>query len=64
MASDPLLSYRQAAALANVHPTTVRRAVARGVLPCVDVGGSLHCRRIRQSDLERWINGEKVEVKA
>jgi excisionase family DNA binding protein len=53
--ATPDLSIKQVAALKQVHPDTVRRAIAAGSLKAYRVGKQI---RIRPRDLERW--GQRV----
>lgn len=51
------LDYEQVASRLSVSARTVRRIVASGELPAIDVGG---CPRIRVDDLAAWVAGRPV----
>jgi excisionase family DNA binding protein len=57
---EPLLDPRAAADLLAVRPSWVYEAVRRGRLPHVKVGR--HLRFVR-SDLERWVDAQRVRVR-
>lgn len=48
------LEYAETAARLHVSERTVRRLVAAGALPAVDIGG---CKRVRTSDLAAYVEG-------
>jgi excisionase family DNA binding protein len=49
----PLLTVRQAAEIAGLHPDTLRRAIHSGALEVAGYAGSRP--RLRREDLERWL---------
>ncbi len=61
-AADELLTIDQAAALLNIHPKSVQRAIWRGALPTVGVEAVWpHSqRRLRRRDIERYAANRKT----
>lgn len=47
-----LLTTQEAAAYLRIHPETLRRWVAAGLIPCVRVGRTI---RFRREALDAWI---------
>lgn len=54
---EPLLIPEEAAAILRLHPKTVNRRAAKGLLPGLKIGKHW---RYRASDLHRWVD-EEVE---
>jgi len=53
------LTVRETAERIRVSEDTVRRAIARGELPAVQLGGRGSSIRIDERELERWLYGEE-----
>lgn len=51
-----LLSVPQAAMLLGLSSPTIRRLIAQGVIPVVQIGGRGHAVRIRRRDLDRLLD--------
>lgn len=51
----PLLSVRETAQLLGVSSKQVRRLIARGELPALQLGGKGSTIRIDRDELERWL---------
>ncbi len=60
--ADELLTIEEAAALLNIHPKSVQRAIWRGALPTVGVEAVWpHSqRRLRRPDVERYASNRKT----
>ena len=59
---DPnqLLTFEEAGALLKVHRSTVGKLVLDGALACVRIGQGKHAVRVRQSDLEAYIDRQRT----
>ena len=53
--AEPLLSTREAARVASVHPETVRRAIKAGALSTAGYVGNRP--RMRRADVDAWVAG-------
>lgn len=54
-AEAPLMTVRDAAAVAGTHPETVRKAIRSGALPAAGYIGRRP--RVRRSEVEAWVAG-------
>ncbi len=54
--TDRLLSIKEVAALFGVHPQTITRWLAQGLLP-QPLRFNRKVIRFRASDIDRWLNG-------
>ena len=54
-----LLTVKEAAAVLRVHPMTVRRMIALGRIPAVQLGGPGTAVRIDRAELDRWLAERK-----
>ena len=62
-ADDPeFLTVGQVAALLQCGEKTVRRRIAEGALPAVQVGGQRSPVRVARHELEAWLYGEKADA--
>ena len=56
-----LLTVNETAALFGQHPRTIRRKLAAGEIPGVQLGGPKTAIRIPRAELERWLHAEAGE---
>jgi excisionase family DNA binding protein len=56
-----LLTVAEAAVICHVSAPTIRRRIAEGELPAVQVGGPGKSVRIRRDVLEKWLYGPPKE---
>jgi excisionase family DNA binding protein len=54
-----LLTVKEAAAELRVHPMTVRRMIALGRVPAVQLGGPGTAVRIDRAELHHWLEERK-----
>jgi excisionase family DNA binding protein len=62
VAEHKWLTVRETAEQVRVSEVTIRRAIARGELPAVQLGGPGSSIRIDEAELERWLLGEERET--
>ncbi len=55
-----LLTVRQASARLAISEKSVRRLIARGELPAVQLGGPRNAVRIDAAELEDWLYGPRA----
>jgi excisionase family DNA binding protein len=60
--AEPLLSTREAARVAGVHPDTVRRAIKAGALRTAGYVGNRP--RMRRADVDAWVAGGAPAIDA
>lgn len=53
-----LLTVKEVASRLGLHPMTVRRMIADGRLPAVQLGGHGTSIRVYVDELERWLHDE------
>jgi excisionase family DNA binding protein len=58
----PLLTVPEAARRLRVSEKTIRRRIARGEIPAVQLGGPRSPVRIPEDELERWLFGNPGEA--
>jgi excisionase family DNA binding protein len=57
-----LLTVAEAATLCNCSAPTIRRRIAEGEIPAVQLGGPGKSVRIPRTELEAWLFGEEKET--
>ena len=62
LATPRLLTLRETAERLGVSVDTVRRRIAEGALPAIQLGGRGTSVRVDPAELERWLYGEPGEA--